>query len=136
MQDEERSPRDNDKFGGEEDKIKAGGPGPQEAAGSAAEPKNKVRRTNDTVEPVTWHGTAPDVWDEILNIAGANNPFPKLVVELVPTDDVWLTFACQRMSHTWAYASMSSTRSCSALAWLRRSSKTCPQRTPFFFNPG
>ena len=79
---------------GEEGKTKAGGPGPEGAAGSAAdaddnEPKNKVRKTADTVEPVTWHGTAPAVWEEILNIAGANNPFPKLVVELVATDDIF-----------------------------------------------
>ena len=71
------------KIYGEEGKIRAGGPGPEEAAGSAAEadePKNKIRKTSDTVEPVTWHGTAPAIWEEILNVAGADNPFPKLVV--------------------------------------------------------
>ena len=67
--------------------------GAAESAADAEEPKNKVRKTSDTVEPVTWHGTAPVVWDEILNIAGANHAFPKLVVELVATDDV-LAYLC------------------------------------------
>ena len=60
----------------------------------------KIRRTGDTVEPLTWHGTSPQVWDEILNIAGANNATPKLVAQLVATDDI-LSFKClqKRVPH-------------------------------------
>ena len=66
---------------------------------SAASPEDagdapkKSRRTEDTIEPITWHGTSDHAWDEILNIAGANNPLPKLVCELVATEDT-LAFKC------------------------------------------
>ena len=42
---------------------------------------------------MTWHGTSDQAWDEILNIAGANNPLPKMVTELVATEDS-LAFKC------------------------------------------
>ena len=49
--------------------------------------KATERRTDKTVEPVTFHGTPRMTWDEILNIAGGNSAMPRLVVELVATDE-------------------------------------------------
>ena len=72
--------------------IRPGGPDPYPQSESSTN-KPKPRRTPDTLEPITWHGTSDQAWDEILNIAGANNPFPKLVVELVATEDT-LAYKC------------------------------------------
>ena len=89
---------------GPEGLVRPGGPDPLLSAGQSAAsadleaesgeaPSKKLRRTDDTIEPMTWHGTSDQAWDEILNIAGANNPLPKMVTELVATEDS-LAFKC------------------------------------------
>ena len=76
-----------------------GGPDPmvpRSAADPAAEgeeQQQKARRNNDTVEPITFHGTPEATWEEILNIAGANNPVPRMVCELVCCDATF-AFLC------------------------------------------
>ena len=72
--------------------IRPGGPDPYPQPESSTN-RPKPRRTPDTIEPITWHGTSDQAWDEILNIAGANNPFPKMVLELVATEDT-LAYKC------------------------------------------
>ena len=64
-----------------------------DAPSAASMGMSRPRRTSCTIEPVTWHGTSGQAWDEILNIAGANNPFPKMVLELTATEDT-LAFKC------------------------------------------
>ena len=62
------------------------------AAGTAVA---QVKRTPDTIEPITFHATGEETWVELLNIAGANNSAPKMVCELVATDDT-LSYLCLR----------------------------------------
>ena len=56
---------------------------------------SQTKRTPETIEPITFHGTGEETWVELLNIAGANNSAPNMVCELVATDDT-LSYFCLR----------------------------------------
>ena len=73
-------------------KADIGEPKEVNTAGSAV---SQTKRIADTVEPITFQGTGDDTWVELLNIAGANSSAPKMVCELVATDDT-LSFLCLR----------------------------------------
>ena len=69
--------------------------GPSEMADSAADTvcEKKKQRTDKTIEPVAFHSTPALLWEELLNVAGAHNPTPKMVCELVAADDT-LAYIC------------------------------------------
>ena len=77
--------------------MRPSGPDPvnPRAADPAAECDTpaKARRTNETIEPITFHDTPEATWEEILSVVGANNPIPKMVCELVACDAT-LGFLC------------------------------------------
>ena len=83
--------------------IRPAGPDPinptssHTTAGSAGEMPEKKRRTDNTVEPITFHATPQMAWQEISNIAGGNNRDPKCVSELCACDDE-LAFHCMKLT--------------------------------------